>query len=221
MESKVEKKRAENARLAADLRRMQNERDDLTRELKRLNESLTDGTKKTDSVNKRFNDEIKRMEEKVRASEDRIYQLEQELDEEKEVARRNIDRADRLQQELDETTMVGSEYMNKVSELEEVVREVKEEAARHVTAYLDEKSKVNRLHRELTNAKENIQVLEVKVQSLIHKLERQRVSHDTEVFRLQERLRQHHRAEQEMMARVEKLEQKKKVISIIQLSPCC
>lgn len=217
-ESRYEKKKEENAKLVADLRKVEKERDNLRRELDRLNSSIADGSKKTDSVTRRFNDEIKRLETIVERNQNTIVQLEALVDEHRERAQEQINRAEKLQQDLDETCMVGSEYMNRVSELEDVVREVKEEAARHVTAYLDEKCNVDRLKRELQSAHEKVQVLETKIQSLIHKLERQKVANDTEVFRLQERLRQHHHAEKEMMARIEKLEQKKKVICLVM---CC
>lgn len=183
-----------------------------------MNDSLSDGTKKTDSVTKRFNDEIKRLEAIVERNQNTIVRLEGIVDEQKQMAQEHFDRAEKLQQDLDETCIVGSEYMNRVTDLEVVVREVKEEAARHVTAYLDEKSKVDHLKRELHSAHDSIELLQSKIQSLIHKLEKQKVASDTEVFRLQERVRQHHQVEKEMMARIDKLEQKKKVISVSSFS---
>jgi PP-loop superfamily ATP-utilizing enzyme len=70
---------------------------------------------------------------------------------------------------------------------------------------------VNSLKSALAHANYKIEVLEDRIDPLLAQMEKEKSDAETQMFCLSERLRQHHELENEMLAKIEKLEKTKKV----------
>ena len=122
-------------------------------------------------------------------------------------SRRVADLQDQLQQCIDEADSADS----RSEQLEAEIREIKEEAARHISEVFSLQATVNSLKSSLAQANYTIQSLEDRIESLLVQMEKEKLESETEMYRLSERLRQHHVLENEMMTKIEKLEKTKKV----------
>ena len=203
-------KKVECEKLLKEKTRIEMDRNGLKSIVDNLKKTVSGEQGRTDQLLKDYKERIKVLEANIKTEKDSSKNMTRNFEKEKTQAESNVKRLAVMQQELDRCVQEANEADERAAHLEEEIRELKEEASRHISEVLTQKSKTSRMKSSLNEANEKINSLEARIQSLLTEMEKNRVDNDTEVYRLSERLRQHHELENEMMKRIEKLEKAKK-----------
>lgn len=211
------KKEEEYQKLLRERQKLELDRDSLKLEVKKLQVSTQNDKTKFELETTRLSDKMKRLEEDLTIANNKVRSLRKELDQERNANDVNVRRVRTLEEELDRCVAEANAAEERTARVEEEIREIKEEAARHISEVLAEKSRGNQLKSMLQEAKERNEQLETRIDAIITEMEQERHEYDTEIYRLNERLRQHLQLENEMSNRLEKLEHKKK--PLIGISP--
>ena len=209
-EKLYEKRKTEYERLLKDKVAVQKERDALKIQVSQLNSTIAGEKNRADLLVKDLNSKVQSLESLLSTEKDRVKSLSRELDQEKKKGEANNRRVLALEQELDRCVQEANTADERSAQLEEEIREIKEEAARHISEILNQKSRCKRLQSSLAEANEQIETLQARIDSLLTEMDKNKKQTDNEIYSLTERLRQHHDLENEMMRKIEKLEKSKK-----------
>lgn len=213
----LDKKTVEYNRLLKEKMDAEKERDTFKDDLAQANRCLSGEKARSDEFIKSLNEKIKGIEHLLTLEKEKSRKLHSELEQEKKksdsVARRMI----AVQKELEKCVKEANSAEERATSLEEEIREIKEECAQHISEILSQKSRCSRFRADLNDANEEIENLEARIESLVSEMKKMKADSDTDIFRLNERIRQHHDLENVMLKKIEMLESKKK--PLIGISP--
>lgn len=207
----LKKKTEEYNNVLRDKQSLEQEKQRLKQEIASLKQSLSLEKETQEKSVTDLRNRIKHLEENLAAETGRVRSLKLEVREERSRTEAECRRVADLQEQLQQCVDEADNADNRSEQLESEIREIKEEAARHISEVFSLQANVNSLKSSLARAHFTIQTLEERIESLLAQMEKEKQDSETEIFRLSERLRQHHELENQMMTKIEKLEKTKKV----------
>lgn len=183
----------------------------LSQKVDKLEAELSSARQEKDSRFESLNDKIALLESSLAEEKERVRSLTNDLEYERTEARENIDRVVSLEEELNRAIAEANAADIRIQELESENIAIKEEAARHISEFMAQRSENSNLAYCLDEAKRRVELLEATIDSLHKTMDEEKQTYETEIYKLSERLRQHFDLESEMMNKIDKLEKAKKV----------
>ena len=217
----LSKKTEEYNQLRKEKQTIEREKISLMKEVESLKSEFSIAREKNGQELNDLRNQVKQLEKCLEQKNQCVETISKNLEEEVKKAQTSGIRIAGLEQDLKRIITEASAADLRIEELEEQNLVIKEEAARHISECMAQRSENTRLTYELEHAKNKADLLKGTIRSLQDTMEQEKQLYETEIYKLSERLRQDFDLESEMMNKINKLEKAKKVSTSRVFFPPC